>query len=116
LPKGSSAFLPCLLPDLPPGATVPPDLADAHFVPNHQVFWAVVREIKPRLLVVFGLRALEAIWADHSMRFYQQASHRGVQLVVLPDLFPEQLEVATLPVAAVSAYLSTVFSALTRAG
>ncbi len=116
LPKGSGAFLPCLLPDIPAGAPVPSNLDNADFVPNRPVFWAALREIKPRLLVVFGLKALEAIWPGHALRFYQQASYMGMQLIVLPDLFPERREpdAAALPVAAVSAYLSTVFSALLR--
>ncbi len=116
LPKGSSAFLPCLLPDIPAGAPVPASLDGLDFVPNRLVFWAALREIKPRLLVVFGLKALEAIWPGHALRFYQQASYMGTQLIILPDLFPERREpeAPPLPVAAVSAYLSTVFSALLR--
>ena len=117
LPKGSSGFLPCILPDLPAGSPMPPDLGGMDFTPNRRVFWAILQETRPRLLVVFGLNALDAIWPGHALYVYRQANHRGIHVIVLPDMFPEPpQEAAALPMAAVSAYLSTVFSALTGTG
>lgn len=179
LPKGSSAFLPCLLPDMDAGAALPdsgqvsgagsgpgsaPDSAQAadssrtsasaqasgssqtptarlapgspqaldglDFVPNAGAFWSIVKTAAPKVLILFGQQALQAVLPGQNMRFYQQGQHLGVHLVLLPDIFAEEGASSTVtpsgsaasgasasgrpPVGALAAYLSTVLANILR--
>lgn len=113
LPRGSSAFLPCLLPDIPENHPTPDDtLLSVPFNPAPEIFWSAMRMLSPKVLILFGMSALEAVLPGQAMRFYQQSQHYGVHSTLLPDIF--DAHAAGPPTGAVAAYLSTALSAVLK--
>lgn len=88
LPKGTSAFWPTAVPQEAPGSANA--ATDSDFGPleaNAPVFWAGMTLLKPRVMVVFGVAALQDMGLDAAdFPLFQQRIFEGKLIVHVPDM------------------------------
>ena len=80
LPRGSSAFWPCAMPEEEAGA------GRVQLAGNPPLFAAGVAHLSPRAVVVFGERALAAIGLTGQAKYFRQIMVDGKLLLLLPEI------------------------------